>query len=91
MMNNYLREIINCMNYNTVLSQVFFFLLLGFHAHVREVSKVSHLYFYPGFSFIFFAINLSFFVWFRLNLEAMVYLAYFLDYFVEHINAMSFC
>jgi len=52
-MNNYLREIINCMNYNTVLSQVFFFLLLGFHAHVREVSKVSHLYFYPGFSFIF--------------------------------------
>lgn len=60
-MNHYLREIINCMNYNTVLSQVFFFLLLGFHAHVREVSKVSHLYFYPGFSFIFFAINLSFF------------------------------
>ena len=47
-MNHYLREIINCMNYNTVLSQVFFFLLLGFHAHVREVSKVSHLYFYPG-------------------------------------------
>ena len=82
MMNHYLREIINCMNYNTVLSQVFFFLLLGFHAHVREVSKVSHLYFYPGFSFIFMAINL---------LEAMVYLAYFLDYSVEHINAMSFC
>ena len=60
MMNHYLREIINCMNYNTVLSQVFFFLLLGFHAHVREVSKVSHLYFYPGFSFIFMAINLLF-------------------------------
>lgn len=36
-MNHYLREIINCMNYNIVLSQVFFFLLLGFHAHVREV------------------------------------------------------
>lgn len=65
MMNHYLREIINCMNYNIVLSQVFFFLLLGFHAHVREVSKVSHLYFYPGFSFIFMAINLSFFVCFR--------------------------
>ena len=37
-MNNYLREVIKSINYNTVLSQVFFFLLLGFHAHVREVS-----------------------------------------------------
>ncbi len=53
------------MNYNTALSQMFFFLLLGFHAHVIEISRVSHLYFYPGFSFIFMAINLFFYLWFR--------------------------